>query len=142
MKLNPYLNFNGNAEEAMNFYKSVFGGEFSALQRFKEVPDSEQPMPESEGNRIMHVALPIGKDVVLMGSDISEKMGMKLNQGNNMYISLHPDTKEEAERLFQTLSEDGNIEMKFQKMFWGAWFASFTDKYGVQWMVNYEEKQK
>ena len=70
MKLNPYLNFNGNAEEAMNFYKSVFGGEFSALQRFKEVPDSEQPMPESEGNRIMHVALPIGKDVVLMGSDI------------------------------------------------------------------------
>src|SRR3989338_9202247 len=95
MKINPYLNFNGQSEEAFKFYRSVFGGEFSALQLFKEIPASEQPMPKEEGNRIMHIALPIGDGNHLMGSDISEKMGMKLTAGNNMYISLHPTLKEE-----------------------------------------------
>lgn len=140
MNVNPYLNFNGNAKEAFDFYKSVFGGEFSAVQTFGEMPEGENQMPDEEKDRIMHIALPIGKDTILMGSDISESMGMKLNQGNSVYISLHPDTKEEAERLYKELSADGKIEMKFQKMFWGAWFASFTDKFGVMWMVNWEEK--
>ena len=139
LRVNPYLNFNGKTEEAFNFYKSVFGGEFSALQRFKDIPASEQTMPEGEGQHIMHVALPIGEGTVLMGSDISEGMGMSLTQGNNIYLSLHPASKEEAERLFKELSAGGKVEMPFEKMFWGAYFASFTDKFGVEWMINYEE---
>ena len=138
MKVNPYLNFDGNAEEAFNFYKSVFGGEFTALQRFKDVPEG-QPMPESESELIMHISLPIDKDTVLMASDISKSMGMQFNPGNNVYISLHPDSMDEAERLYEELSKDGKVEMKFQKMFWGAYFSSFTDKFGVQWMVNFED---
>src|SRR3989339_2109027 len=124
IKINPYLNFNGNTEEAFNFYKSVFGGEFAALQRFKDMPPGEQPMPAGEGERIMHIALPIGDGNMLMGTDISECMGMKLIPGNNVYLSLHPDTKEESERLFNGLSKGGKIEMKFEKMFWGAYFGS------------------
>ena len=140
IKINPYLNFAGNTEEAFNFYKSVFGGKFTQVQRFKDIPKSEQPMPESETERIMHIALPIGDDTVLMGSDISEKMGMKLTVGNNNYISLHPDSKKDAERLFKKLSSGGKVEMPLAKMFWGAYFASFADKFGVLWMINYEEK--
>ena len=142
MKLNAYLNFNGKTDEAFKFYKSVFGGEFSALQRFKDIPNSEKPMPKGEGERIMHVALPLGDGNTLMGSDISEGMGMKLNPGNNVYLSLHPDTKSEAERLFNELSKGGKIEMAFQKMFWGAYYGAFTDKFGIQWMVNYAEAAK
>lgn len=141
MKINPYLNFNGKTEEAFNFYKSVFGGEFNALQRFKDVPNSEQPMPKEEGDRIMHISLPIGDGNFLMASDISEGMGMKLAPGNNVYLSLHPESLEESERLFNELSKDGKIEMKFIKMFWGDYFGSFTDKFGVQWMINYGEKK-
>ena len=141
-KVNPYLNFNGKTEEAFNFYKSVFGGEFTALQRFKDIPASEQAMPEVEGERIMHVSLPIGEGTTLMGTDISEGMGMSLTQGNNVYLSLHPDSKEEAERLFKQLSAGGKVEMPLEKMFWGAYFASFTDKFGVGWMINYEEGKK
>ena len=140
--LNPYLNFNGNTEKAFYFYKSVFGGEFSSLQRFKDVPSSEEPMSKNEEDRIIHIALPIGKGNLLMGSDISEVRGMKLTPGNNVYISLHPDTKKEAERLFNELSDGGKIEMKFQKMFWGAYYGSFADKFGIRWMVNFEEKKK
>jgi len=141
VKINPYLNFNGDTEKAFNFYKSVFGGEFTALERFKDVPSSEQPMPKNEGERIMHIALPIGDGNTLMASDISEGMGMKLTQGNNVYLSLHPDTIEESERLFNELSRGGKIEMKFEKMFWGAYYGSLTDKFGVQWMINYQEKK-
>jgi len=139
MKINPYLNFNGQTEEAFNFYKSIFGGEFSMLQRFKEMPAGEQPTPEEEGERIMHVSLPIG-ETVLMGTDTSEASGMKLNAGNNVYLSLHPDTKEEGERLTKALAEGGKIEMPFEKMFWGAYFGSLVDKFGIQWMVNFDEK--
>ena len=139
LRVNPYLNFNGKTEEAFNFYKSVFGGEFATLQRFKDIPASEQPMPKGEGERIMHVSLPIGEGTTLMGTDISEGMGMSLTQGNNVYLSLHPDSKEEAERLFKQLSVGGKVEMPLGKMFWGAYFASFTDKFGVEWMINYEE---
>lgn len=144
-KINVYLNFNGKTEEAFNFYKSVFGGVFTTLQRFKDVPADAVPpgaeaMRTKEGERIMHIALPVG-DNTLMGTDVSEAMGQELHFGNNSYISLHPDNKEEAERIFNALSAGGKIEMAFQKMFWGAYYGSFTDKFRVGWMVNYEEKK-
>ena len=140
--INPYLNFNGNTEEAFNFYKSVFGGEFLALMRFKDNPECGQ-MSESDKERIMHIALPIGKSDAIMATDSLESMGQKLTVGNNFYIALAPDSKEEAERLFNGLSDGGKIEMPLQDMFWGAYFGSFTDKFGVQWMVNYaKDRQK
>ncbi len=139
MKINPYLNFNGNTEEAFNFYKSVFGGEFGALMRFKDMPEGDSKMPEVEGERIMHIALPLG-EAMLMGTDASESMGQKVVFGNNSYISIHPDTLEEAQRIFDQLSAGGKVEMPLQKQFWGSYFASFADKFGVQWMVNYDDK--
>ncbi|MBN1129803.1 MAG: VOC family protein [Chitinispirillaceae bacterium] len=142
LRFNPYLNFDGNTEDAFHFYQSVFGGEFSSVQRFKDMPASDRPIPEKEAGRIMHIALPIGNGTILMGSDISESMGQTLVEGNNVYLSLHPDTLEEAQRLFKELSSDGNVEMPLEKMFWGDWFASFADKFGIRWMVNYEEKKE
>ena len=139
--INPYLNFNGNTEEAFNFYKSVFGGEFLSLMRFKDNPDCGQ-MSESDKERIMHIALPIGKSDAIMATDSLESMGQKLTIGNNFYIALAPDSKEEAERLFNGLSAGGKIELPLQDMFWGAYFGSFTDKFGVQWMVNYAKDQQ
>lgn len=140
MKVNPYLNFDGNAEEAFNFYKSVFGGEFQMLMRFKDMPPSDQPMQESEANKIMHVALPIGKDTMLMASDVPSHMVAKLTIGTNVYISLSPETLEEARRLYEALSAGGNVEMPLEKMFWGDYFASFADKFGIQWMINVTDK--
>lgn len=140
MTINPYLNFPGTTEEAFNFYKSVFGGEFSMLQRFGDTPNCEQ-IPESERNKIMHVSLPISNGYVLMATDATESMGFKLNVGNNSYICISPDSKEEATRLFNGLSADGNVEMPLQDMFWGAYYGSFTDKFGIKWMVNYAEQR-
>jgi PhnB protein len=140
-RINPYLNFNGRTEEAFNFYRSVFGGEFKTLMRFKDLPQSEKPMPTEEGERIMHIALPIGEGSVLMGSDISQRGSTKLIEGNNVYVSLNPDSKQEAERVFEALSAGGKVEMGFAKMFWGGWFGSFRDRFGVMWMIDYEEKQ-
>ncbi len=137
--VNPYLNFNGRCEEAFRFYKSVFGGEFSSVMRYKEIPQSEEKMPEEEAERIMHMSLPIGGGIVLMGSDISEKMGQKMINGNNVYISLEPDGKKEAEQIYEKLSAGGSIEMPFGKMFWGDWYASFTDRFGIPWMINCED---
>ena len=139
--VNPYLNFNGNTEEAFNFYKSVFGGEFQAFMRFKDNPGCG-PIPEAEQDRIMHVALPIGNGNVLMATVALESMGQKLTFGNNMYIALSPDSREEAERLFNGLSAGGQIEMPLQDMFWGSYFGSFTDKFGVQWMIDHGTNQK
>jgi len=139
--INPYLNFNGNTEEAFNFYKSVFGGEFLSLMRFKDNPDCGQ-MSESDKERIMHIALPIGKSDAIMATDSLESMGQKLTIGNNFYIALAPDSKEEAERLFNGLSAGGKIEVPLQDMFWGAYFGAFADKFGVQWMVNYAKDQQ
>ena len=139
--INPYLNFNGNTEEAFNFYKSVFGGEFAALMRFKDNAECGQ-IAESDQERIMHVALPIGNGNVLMGTDSLESLGQKLTVGNNFYICLSPESKEEAERLFNGLSAGGKIEMPLQDMFWGAYYGSFADKFGVQWMVNYEKNRQ
>jgi PhnB protein len=139
--INPYLNFNGNTEEAFNFYKSVFGGEFLAVMRFKELPDSAQ-LSESDKEKIMHVALPIGNGHVIMATDALESMGQKLAIGNNVHIAISPESKEEADRLFNGLSAGGKIEMPLQDMFWGAYFGSFQDKFGVHWMVNYEYKRR
>jgi PhnB protein len=134
---NPYLNFNGNTEEAFNFYKSVFGGEFLTVMRFKDNPQCDQ-ISESDKDRIMHIALPLGSGM-LMATDALESMGQKLTVGNNFYIALAPESKEEAERLFNGLSTGGKIEMPLQDMFWGAYYGSFTDKFGVKWMVNYSQ---
>jgi PhnB protein len=136
MKVNPYLNFDGQAEEAFNFYKSVFGSEFSGIMKMKEAPGTEN-LSEEEQNRVMHVSLPIGNDIVLMASDILPSMGHKLVKGNNNYISLHPGSKEEADRLFKGLSADGDIEMPMEDQFWGDYFGSFTDKFGICWMINF-----
>lgn len=135
-KINTYLNFDGNAEEAFTFYKSVFGGEFRAVNRMSEMPGSEQ-LPENERNRVMHISLPIGKDDVLMASDIMPSMGHTLNMGNYAYISVFADSREEADRLFNGLSVGGNVEMPMEDAFWGDYFGSFQDKYGVNWMINF-----
>ena len=139
--INPHINFNGNAEEAFNFYKSVFGGEFLAVMRFKDNAACGQ-IPESDKDRIMHIALPIGNGNTLMATDSLESLGQNLNVGNNFYICLSPESKEEAERLFNGLSAGGKIEMPLQDMFWGAYYGSFADKFGVQWMVNYDNSRQ
>jgi PhnB protein len=138
--INPYLNFNGNTEEAFNLYKSVFGGEFIALQRFKDTPEKERLSPADQ-EKIMHVSLAISKGIVLMGNDILDSMGHKLIIGNNLHLSINAETKEEADKFFNGLSEGGKIEMPLQDTFWGAYFGMFTDKFGVKWMVNYDYKQ-
>lgn len=136
LKTHIYLNFAGTTEAAFEFYRSVFGGEFSHLQRFGDTPMSEQ-IPESVHQKIMHIALDLGA-VTLMGTDALEVMGQQLVMGNNVHISLSPDSKAEAERIFTALSVGGKIEMPLQDTFWGAYFASFGDQFGVQWMINYE----
>ena len=137
-KMNPYLNFDGKAEEALNFYKSVFGGEFQSVNRMSEAPGTEN-LPENEKNRIMHISLPIDQHTTLMASDILPSAGHKLIEGNNVQISLHPESREETERLFNGLSVGGKIEMPLQDTFWGAYFGSFQDKFGIGWMVNYDK---
>jgi PhnB protein len=132
--LNTYLNFNGNTEEAFNFYKSVFGGEFRTLQRFKDIPDADK-MPADEQNLVMHVALPVGGNV-LMGTDVGGTMP-PTTFGTNSSISIEAASEDEANNLFNGLSAGGKVGMPLQKMFWGALFGYFTDKFGVQWMVNY-----
>lgn len=137
MKLNIYLNFAGNTEEALNFYKSVFGGEFSSVVRYKDMPIEGVTIPKEDENKIMHISLPIGKDDALMASDTLESLGQKLTQGNNVYISVHPESKEDADRIFQALSAGGRVEMPISDQPWGDYFGSLVDKFGVMWMVNY-----
>ncbi|MBI5304155.1 MAG: VOC family protein [Chloroflexi bacterium] len=136
-KLNTYLNFAGNTEEAFNFYKSVFGGEFTSLVRFKDMPMEGMQIPKADENKIMHIGLPIGKSDVLMASDTLESFGQKLNLGNNVRLSLHPESKAEADWLFNALSAGGVIEQPIADAPWGDYYGSFTDKFGVQWMVDY-----
>ena len=136
MKINPYLNFDGKAEEAMTFYKSVLGGEFEGgISYFGEAPGMD--LPEDEKNRVMHISLKISNQVTIMASDTSPSMGHVLVKGNHNYISLAPDSKEEGARIFKELSVGGKIEMNYEKTFWGAYFGSFEDKYGNGWMINY-----
>jgi PhnB protein len=139
MQLNPYLNFDGNAEEAFIFYQSVFGGELF-VQKMSQAPGTEN-LPENEKNRVMHVALPIGNGQYLMASDCLPSAGHVLNVGNNNYISVTPKSREEADRIFNGLSAGGKIEMPLEDMFWGDYFGSFTDKFGVCWMVNYTNQK-
>lgn len=133
--INPYLNFADNCEEAFNFYKSVFGGEFRAVMRFKDVP-AEYQMSESENQKIMHVALPIGQGTILMGSDTPAAMGT-LTRGDNYSIAISTDSEAEATRLFNELSAGGQVTMPLDKAFWGDYFGMLTDKFGIQWMVSY-----
>ncbi len=136
MTINPYLNFPGTTEAAFNFYKSVFGGEFSMLQRFKETPDGAK-MSAPLQNQIMHISLPIAPGYNLMATDAPAEMGFSLTKGNNFYIAISPDSREEAKRLFDVLSAGGKVEMDMQDMFWGAYYGSFEDKFGIKWMINY-----
>ena len=139
-RTSTYLNFPRNTEEAFHFYKSVFGGEFSGgrVARFSDMPPSDgmPPLAEGDKNLVMHIELPIVGGHVLMGTDAPESMGFHVNFGNNIHINLEPDTKAETKRLFDALSKGGKVTMELQDMFWGAYFGSCTDKYGVQWMVN------
>lgn len=139
--VSTYLNFANQTEEAFNFYKSVFGTEFmgNGIMRFSDVPPAENmpPLPEADLKLVMHVALPIIGGHVLMGTDAPESMGFKVNQGNNLYICLNPDSREETKRLFNTLSKDGIVEQELQDMFWGDYYGSCRDKFGIQWMFNH-----
>jgi len=140
--LNPYIHFNGNAEEAFTFYKSVFGGEFAKLMRYKDISSAEYPIPENDANRLMHIALPIGKDSMLLGSDVMEMMGQVTENDNRNTISITAESREEADKLFAGLSEGGKIEMPIADGPLGTYFGMFTDKYGIQWMMQFEEKDK
>lgn len=137
--LNPYLNFNGNTEEAFNFYKSVFGGEFmGTIARFGDTPEASKLKPDEHG-KIMHIALPIGKRNIIMGTDALESMGHKLSFGNNFHISVNADSQEQADKLFKGLSEGGNVTVPMQMQFWGDYFGMVTDKFGIQWMMAFNK---
>jgi PhnB protein len=136
--INPHINFNGNAEEAFLFYRAVFGGEFAKIIRFKEMASSEFPMDEKEGNKIMHIALPIGEHNVLMANDVPEFMGRVNEQENRSKIVINAASKEEADTLFNGLSAGGAIEMPIEDSPWGTYFGMFRDKYGIEWMVDYD----
>lgn len=138
--INPYLHYNGNAEEAFNFYKSVFGGEFAMIARFKDLENPEQPFPEEEANKVMHIALPIGNTNVLMGSDVPNVLGKVNEQENRSKISISAESKEEADHLFNGLSAGGNVEMPIADSPWGSYFGMFRDKYGIEWMVDFDPK--
>jgi PhnB protein len=150
--INLYLHFNGTAEEAFNFYKSVFGGEFATVSRFGDMPksddvkDAECPggmkIPESDLNKIMHISLPIGEGSVLMGSDVPEPMLEGFKQGDNFTISVNAESKEDADRLFNSLADGGKVEMPLGDTFWGAYFGMLKDKFGISWMVNYDYNSK
>ncbi len=136
--INPHINFNGNAEEAFNFYKSVFGGEFTKIIRFKDLGNTEQPIPESEANKIMHIALPIGNSI-LMANDVPEFMGRVNENENRSKIFVSAESKEEADKIFNGLSAGGTVEMPIDDSPGGPYFAMFRDKYGIEWMVEFAE---
>ena len=138
-RVSTYLNFPRSTEQAFLFYRAAFGGDFNGpVHRFADVPPApgQPPLAESDRNLVMHVELPILGGHVLMGTDAPESMGFTLTQGNNVHINLEPDTRAETQRLFNALAEGGRIEMPLQDMFWGAYFGSLRDRFGVQWMFN------
>jgi PhnB protein len=138
--INPYIHFNGNAEEAFTFYRSVFGGDFDRVARFKDLASDEHPIAENEANKIMHIALPIGKSSILMGSDTPEFMGKHNENETRSKISIAADTKAEADNIFKGLSAGGNIEMPIDDSPWGSYFGMLRDKYGIEWMVSFDTK--
>ena len=135
-QINPHINFNGNAEEAFTFYKSVFGGEFAKIIRFKYISSPEFPVTEKEANKIMHISLPVGKNV-LMANDVPESMGKTNENENRSKISISAESKEEADRLFKGLSAGGQIEVPVGDSPWDSYFGMFRDKYGIEWMVEF-----
>lgn len=143
-RVSTYLNFNGKTEQAFAFYRSVFGGEFiGGIQRFSSMPTSpdQPPLPADTANMVVHVELALLGGHVLMGTDAPESMGFTVNAGNNVHINLEPDTRAEADHLFNALSAGGTVDMPLQDMFWGAYFGSLTDKFGIHWMVNCASKE-
>ena len=138
-QINPHINFNGNAEEAFGFYKSVFGGEFAKIVRFKDLSSPEYPIPENEADKIMHIALPIGKNI-LMANDVPESMGPTNENENRSKISVSAESKEEADKLFNGLSAGGQIEFPISDSPWGTYFGMFRDKYGIEWMVDFDSR--
>jgi len=138
--VNAYLTFDGNCETAFNFYKSAFGGEFCSVNRFGEMPQQEgmPPLSEEMKNRVLHISLPVSAETVLMGSDTMPGMSPDISVGNNFSISLGVSSKEEADSLFAALSADGKVTMPLDNTFWGAYFGMWTDKFGINWMVNYD----
>lgn len=140
--INPHINFNGNAEEAFTFYKSVFGGEFAKVIRFKDLANAGFSLTEKEANKIMHIALPIGKSNVLMGNDVPEILGKVNEKENRSKISISTESKEEADQLFNGLSAGGEIEMPISDSPWGSYFGMFRDKYGIEWMVDFDPQYK
>jgi PhnB protein len=140
--INPYLNFLGNTEEVFNFYRSVFGGEFSVIQRYKDTPEAAANLSAEDANKIMHVSLPIGNGNVLMGTDALGSMGQNLTTGNSIYLSVSAASEAEADKIFNSLSAGGEVTMPLQKMFWGAYFGMVNDKFGTQWMVNHDYNEQ
>ncbi len=140
-QINPYINFNGNTEEAFNFYKSVFGGEFLSIMRFKDLSDPENPIEKEEENKIMHIALPIGKNI-LMANDVPKSMGRVDENENRSKIAINAESREEADKLFNGLSKGGTVEMPIGDSSWGTYFGMFRDKYGIEWMVDFDPKYK
>jgi PhnB protein len=139
--INPHINFNGNAEEAFTFYKSVFGGDFTKIIRFKDIASAEFPVAENEANKIMHIALPIGKSF-LMANDVPESMGKTNENENRSKIFISAESREEADKLFNGLSAGGSIEMPMADSPWSSYFGMFRDKYGIEWMVDIDTKYK
>ncbi len=139
-RVNTYLNFSRNTEEAFNYYKQIFGGEFvgNGIARFRDVPMPEgaPPMSAEDGNLIMHIELELPGGHIIMATDAPESMGFNVTKGNNMHLSIEPDTRAEADRLFAALSDQGTVTMPLADMFWGAYYGSCTDKFGIQWMIN------
>jgi PhnB protein len=138
--INPYIHFNGNAEEAFRFYKSVFGGELTNISRYKDISSPKYPIAETDANRVMHIALPIGKSNVLMASDVIGSMGQVMEKDNRYTVSITAESKEEADQLFNGLSEGGKVEMPISYGPTGNYFGMFADKFGVQWMLAFDPK--
>ncbi len=138
--INPYLNFNGNTEAAFLFYQSVFGGEFAMISRFRDMPNPDYPIPEEDLDKIMHIALPIGNNNVLMATDFLESMGHIMEEGNRYSISISAESKAEADHLFNGLSAGGEIEMPIADSPWGSYFGMFKDKFGIQWIVDFDPR--
>lgn len=135
MQIHPYLNFNGNAEEAFNFYKAIFGGDFLTIHRYKDTPEA-QHLSKDEQEKIMNIALPVGDGNILMATDVLKSMGHSLSIGNNVHISVTTSSTVETEKIFRGLSDGGQITIPLDKMFWGDFFGMCTDKFGVHWMVS------
>jgi PhnB protein len=138
-QINPHINFNGNAEEAFNFYKSIFGGDFAKVTRLKEISSPEFPVPESDAEKILHISLPIGKNK-LIGNDVPSFLGSVNENENRSKISISAESREEADKLFEGLSNGGSVEMPMEDSPWGVYFGMFRDKYGIEWIIEFETK--